>query len=168
MPELRDQEVPLPRVAELHRAIAMALVHKPARFLGAEVRYLRKYMGWSGVDFASRMGVNPETVSRWENEKEPISSTSDRLLRLIVVRGWPVEDYSVDDLVKIDDRRDPPPVHVELRVRITTGSPPRRSCRRFQGQHRLHPGRHAYPFALPQLRHRSAGGHVGFAGLQST
>ena len=115
-PNCGTQEVPLPRVVELHRAIAMALVHKPARFLGAEVRYLRKYMGWS-VDFASCMGVNPETVSRWENEKEAISTTSDRLLRLIVARGWPVEDYSVDDLVKIDDRRDPPFVHVELRVR---------------------------------------------------
>jgi putative transcriptional regulator len=115
-PKCGTQEVPIPRVGELHRAIAMALVHKPTRFLGAEVRFLRKYMGWSGVDFASHMGVNPETVSRWENEKEAISSTSDRLLRLIVVRSWPVEDYSVDDLVKIDDRRDPPPVHVELQV----------------------------------------------------
>lgn len=115
-PSCGAQEVPLPRVVELHRAIALALVHKPARFLGAEVRYLRKYLGWSGVDFASHMGVNPETVSRWENGKEVISSTSDRLLRLIVVRSWPVEDYSVDDLAKIDDRRDPPPAHVELRV----------------------------------------------------
>ena len=94
-PTCGTQEVPIPRVAELHRAIALALVHKPARFLGAEVRYLRKYMGWSGVDFASHMGVNPETVSRWENEKEAISSTSDRLLRLIVARGWPVEDLSL-------------------------------------------------------------------------
>jgi putative zinc finger/helix-turn-helix YgiT family protein len=116
-PACGAQEVPLPRVAELHRAIALALVHKPARLLGVEVRYLRKYMGWSGVDFASHMGVSPETVSRWENDKETISSTSDRLLRLIIVRSWPVEDYSVDDLVKIDDRRDPPPLHVELRVR---------------------------------------------------
>ena len=116
-PNCGTQEVPLPRVAELHRAIAVVLVHKAARFLGAEVRYLRKYMGWSGVDFASHMGVNPETVSRWENDKEVISSQSDRLLRLIVVRGWPVEDYSVDDLTKIDDRKDPPPVEVELRVR---------------------------------------------------
>jgi len=115
-PKCGNQEVLIPRVAELHRAIALALVHKPARFLGAEVRYLRKYMGWSGVDFASRMGVNPETVSRWENEKEAISSTSDRLLRLIVVRNWPVEDYSVDDLVKIQDRKDPSPVHLELQV----------------------------------------------------
>ena len=95
---------------------ALALVHKPTRFLGAEVRYLRKYMGWSGVDFASHMGGSPETVSRWENDKELISSISDRLLHLIVVRSWPVEDDSVDDLVKIDDRRDPPPAHVELRV----------------------------------------------------
>jgi putative zinc finger/helix-turn-helix YgiT family protein len=116
-PNCGTQEVPLPRVAELHRAIAVVLVHKSARLLGPEVRYLRKYMGWSGVDFASRMGVNPETVSRWENDKEVISSQSDRLLRLIVARGWPVEDYSVDDLTKIDDRKDPPPVEVELRVR---------------------------------------------------
>ena len=42
-------------------------------------------------------------VAAWENEKEAIRTTSDRLLRLIVARGWPVEDYSVDDLVKIDD-----------------------------------------------------------------
>ena len=36
--------------------------------------------------------MTPETVSRWENEKEAIRTTSDRLLRLIVARGWPVED----------------------------------------------------------------------------
>jgi putative transcriptional regulator len=115
-PTCGTQEVPIPRVGELHRAIAMALVHKPARLLGAEIRYLRKYLGWSGVDFAAHMGVSPETVSRWEHEREPVSSPSDRLLRLIVVRGWPVEDYSVDDLAKIEDRRDPPPAHVELQV----------------------------------------------------
>lgn len=68
------------------------------------------------MDFASRVGVTPETVSRWENEKDPISATSDRLVRLMVARGWPVDDYSIDDLMKIDELRDPPPIHVELRV----------------------------------------------------
>jgi putative transcriptional regulator len=115
-PKCGTQEVPIPRVSELHRTIAVALVHKPARLLGTEIRYLRKYLGWSAVDFASHMGVTPETVSRWEHEKESISSPSDRLLRLIVVRGWPVEDYSIDDLTKIDDRRDPPPARVELQM----------------------------------------------------
>ena len=67
-PNCGTQEVPLPRVAELHRAIAMALVHKPARFLGAEVRYLRKYMGWSGVDFASRMGDPRDRLPLGERE----------------------------------------------------------------------------------------------------
>ena len=70
-PNCGTQEVPLPRVEELHRAIAMALVHKPARFLGAEVRYLRKYMGWSGVDFASRMGVTPRPSPAGRTRRKP-------------------------------------------------------------------------------------------------
>ena len=116
-PTCGTEEVVLPRIAELHRAIALDLLHKPTRFVGPEVRYLRKYMGWSGVDFAAHAGVTAETVSRWENDREPLSSVADRLLRLIVSRGWPVEDYPVDDLTKIDDRKDPPPAEVRLGMR---------------------------------------------------
>jgi putative zinc finger/helix-turn-helix YgiT family protein len=101
-------ELPLPRVTELHRVIAMAVIHKPARLSGAEVRYLRKHLGWSGEDFASHMGVDPTTVSKWENDKERIGPSSDRLLRLLVARRSPVEQYDDEVLTKIEDRRDPP------------------------------------------------------------
>jgi putative zinc finger/helix-turn-helix YgiT family protein len=101
-------EVLLPRVTELHRVIAMAVIRKPARLSGAEVRFLRKYLGWGADDFAKYIAVDVATISRWENEKEPIGTSSDRVLRLLVARRSPVEEYPDDILKEITDRRDPP------------------------------------------------------------
>jgi transcriptional regulator with XRE-family HTH domain len=49
------------------------------------------------------MGVSGETVSRWENDREPIGGTSDRLLRLMVLFGRPITDYTLDRLAEISD-----------------------------------------------------------------
>ena len=112
-PACGAHELVLPRVTDLHRTIAFALVRKPARLTGAEVRYLRKYLGWSGVDFARHIGVDPSTVSNWENDKDPIGPSSDRLLRLMIVQQSPIENYSLDELTKIENERRPPiEVHV--------------------------------------------------------
>ena len=112
-PSCGHHELVLPRVTELHRTIAHAVIRKRARLSGPEVRYLRKYLGWSGVDFARHVGVDPSTVSNWENDKEPIGAVSDRLLRLMVAHGTPVDDYSLDELTKIENERQPP---IEVRV----------------------------------------------------
>lgn len=112
-PSCGHHELVLPRVTELHRTIAHTVIHKLARLSGAEVRYLRKYLGWSGADFARHMGVDPSTVSNWENDKDPIGPTSDRLLRLMVARNGPVEDYTLEDLTKIENERTPP---IEVRL----------------------------------------------------
>lgn len=112
-PSCGHHELVLPRVAELHRTIAQALIHKRSRLSGVEVRYLRKSLGWSGADFARRIGVDPSTVSNWENDKDPIGSASDRLLRLMIVHETPVDDYSLDELMKIENEQTPP---FEVRV----------------------------------------------------
>jgi putative zinc finger/helix-turn-helix YgiT family protein len=103
-----DYEIVLPRVTDLHRAIAHAVITKRARLSGAEVRYLRKYLGWSGVDFAKHIGAEPSTVLNWETDKDPIGMASDRLLRLMVVHGSPVENYPLEELTKIENERRPP------------------------------------------------------------
>lgn len=103
-PHCGDEQLVLPRVTELHRAIALAVVRTNARLSGKEVRFLRKYMGLRGSDFAARMGVDPSTVSRWENGHEPIGPLADRLLRLMVVRDRPVEEYPLDQLVNIAEK----------------------------------------------------------------
>lgn len=112
-PECGHHELVLPRVTELMRTIAHAVILKRTRLSAAEVRYLRKYLGWSGADFARHVGVDPSTVSNWENDKEPIGPSSDRLLRLMVVHGTPVDDYSLDELTKIENQRTPP---IEVRI----------------------------------------------------
>ena len=48
------------------------------------MRFLRKALGWLSRELASKLEVRDETVSRWENGREPVGPTSEKLLRLIV------------------------------------------------------------------------------------
>lgn len=77
----------LPRIAELHRLLALALASKRGRLTGPEVRFIRGVLGLRGKELARRMGVTPVTVSRWENGKEPLGPTTERLLRLMAAAG---------------------------------------------------------------------------------
>lgn len=105
-------------IEQLHRAIAAAVIRKRARLAAEEIKFLRKSLGWSGVDFAKRMGASAETVSRWENGKTPMGPSADRLLRILVARETPVTEYSVDVLAQVtaDDKRAKP-----VRLEVTRG-----------------------------------------------
>lgn len=92
-----DLKYTLPQMEELFRVVAGLLVYKPERLSGAEARFLRKWLGWSGQDTAERLGFTPEHVSRWENDKVPISETADKLLRSLVVAREPIDDYAAWD-----------------------------------------------------------------------
>lgn len=107
----------------LHRALARSIVEKPARLAGEEVRFLRTYLGFRGVDFARVMGVSKESVSRWENDREPMGPSADRALRLLVVHQKPLSDYSGDQLNKLleniqDDGNDPLHLRIERRAGV--------------------------------------------------
>jgi putative zinc finger/helix-turn-helix YgiT family protein len=115
-PSCGEREVVVPNIEGLHRLLARMLIRKPRRLSGREVRFLRKYLGWSGVDFAAQMGVTPETASRWETGANAIGTTADRLLRLMVVCREPVADYSLDALRDLE-RKAGRPIHLDLRVR---------------------------------------------------
>ncbi len=120
-PACGEVEYAIPRIEVLNAILAGQLVGKPARLAGAEVRFLRKVLGWSGRDFASRVGVTPETVSRWENGALAIGETPDKLLRMFVLHENPVIDYSLDwfdDIAKSEGE----PMH--LRVAAEAGWAP--------------------------------------------
>ena len=113
-PRCGEEERVMPRIAVLHRTIAEAVAEKLARFTGAEIRFLRKHLGWSGEDFAEVMGVRQETVSRWETEKERMGVSAERLLRLMALRLRPVGEYPNEKLAKVA-KEDPRPVRLRLR-----------------------------------------------------
>ena len=102
-------------IEDLHRAIAGAIVAKRPRLTPAEIRFLRKLLGWSGTDFAERVGVAPETVSRWETGAAPMGPTADRLLRLMVAFEKPVEAYSLDALKEVA-QDEPVPLRLGMRA----------------------------------------------------
>lgn len=99
-PECGEEEISIESVEALHRAIAMYLADKEERLTPREIRFLRKWLGLSNVDFARRMGVTQETTSRWQREDSPMQMDVpvERLLRLMVKRGQPDTDYDLDGL----------------------------------------------------------------------
>lgn len=84
--------------------IAMEVIGKRARLTPAEIRFLRKYLGWSGADLARRIGVSVGAVSRWENGREPMGPVADRLLRLMVAHTKTGTDYPVDRLAEVAEK----------------------------------------------------------------
>lgn len=79
-----EQSIQLPDVEKLDREIALGLVGKAGRLTGREIRFLRSVLERSSREFAALLGMNPATVSRWENDAQPISLQTDMLLRAVV------------------------------------------------------------------------------------
>jgi putative zinc finger/helix-turn-helix YgiT family protein len=99
-PKCGSYEVIVQDLDGLHRAIARTVINKEGRLSGAEIRFLRKLLGWSGADFAEHMGTSAETVSRWETDSTPMGPQADRLLRLMVLTREPVANDDKLDMLK--------------------------------------------------------------------
>lgn len=76
--------ITIPNLEGLVHAAAVARVKHPLKLAGGEIRFLRSAAGWSARALAHRMELRSETISRWENDREPIGPTSEKLLRLII------------------------------------------------------------------------------------
>ena len=93
-----EREVVIPKIEELHRVIARALITGTARITSERVQFLRKWLGFSTTtEFALHMGVRPETVSRWESKSTGyhMPPTAERLLRLMVANQEPATPYAI-------------------------------------------------------------------------
>lgn len=111
-----NQDPIIHRMADVMRQIAQALVEKPFALMGEEIRFLRKYLGMSGVTFAGLLHADKAVLSRWENNQVGVGSKSDLLIRAIacnlgsglrseaerVVRKFPEIDESDQKVVRIE------------------------------------------------------------------
>jgi len=61
--------VSIPRIPDLHRKLARAVLLKPAALTGRELRFLRTVAGLSTVAFAEGLGVAIQTIQAWERSK---------------------------------------------------------------------------------------------------
>lgn len=88
-----EEVVVIPRVEELHRVLAKAVASKETKLTPPEIRFLRKYLGWSGTTFAEWIGVDRSTVSRWESGDQAMGQQAERLLRVFALAIKPEEQY---------------------------------------------------------------------------
>lgn len=79
------------------------------------IRFLRKGLGFSGVDLAAHIGVTAETVSRWGQGATPMGTTADRLLRWMVLTREPLSHYPLDVFRDVA-QGSPKPIRVGLKA----------------------------------------------------
>ena len=65
-----------------------------------EIRFLRKYLGLSSKDFASKIGVDHTTVSKWErvDETQGMGPVAERFLRMFFLYEKPVDEYPLEEM----------------------------------------------------------------------
>ena len=88
-----EEVVGIPNLPGLHDLIARTLVQKKSFLKGGEIRFLRKNLALPAKDFAALLGVDPATVSRWENGKQTPGPLADRFIRMVYAasKGLPLE-----------------------------------------------------------------------------
>jgi putative zinc finger/helix-turn-helix YgiT family protein len=119
------ESIGIPKISQLHELIAHILITKRSPLAPEEVRFLRKHLGFDQAGFAKRMGVAPESVSRWETGNMLMAPTADRLLRFMVATLEPVNDYRLLDLLAgLQSKREPARMkltHASNKWRTATG-----------------------------------------------
>jgi putative zinc finger/helix-turn-helix YgiT family protein len=107
-PSCGEFEVAIPAIDKLNEVLADAVIRKKGRLRGAEVRFLRTYLGYSAADFAKLIGSSASTVSKWESDVQPVGHHSDLLLRALVVVGKKVDEYPIETFAGISAADDQP------------------------------------------------------------
>jgi putative zinc finger/helix-turn-helix YgiT family protein len=79
----------IPRVNDLMSTIAVALIMKPSRLRGEEIRFLRKYLQMTQAEFSTVLDVDKTSVSKWENDEDKVGAQSDRLVRMVCLELCP-------------------------------------------------------------------------------
>lgn len=99
-PKCKREMHTIPKMEALFREIATTLARKRQRLMPQEIRFLRKYLGLSSKDFASKIGVDHTTVSKWERVDEPqgMGPVAERLLRMFVLYEKPVDEYPLEEM----------------------------------------------------------------------
>ncbi len=81
-PECNEEFVSIPNVVALMDLIAEQIMLKTGRLTGQEIRFLRKNLLMKIAEFATLLGVDRVSLSRWENEQVKPTVANDRLIRL--------------------------------------------------------------------------------------
>lgn len=95
-PECGAEYTSFNQMERMYEAIAKDLASETRRLSPQEIRWLRKYLGFSSDSLAEYLGVTRQTVSRWENEGG-VPVATERLLKFMAKQGPAVDDYPLEE-----------------------------------------------------------------------
>lgn len=75
----------IPDVNDLMAALAWHIATQRFRLCGEEIRFLRKYLKMNAAEFSALIGVHNTTLSKWENDDDPVGQSSERLIRSMAI-----------------------------------------------------------------------------------
>jgi DNA-binding transcriptional regulator YiaG len=125
-----ETEITIPNIPGLTAAVALQRILLPFKLTGPDIRFVRKAIGDSITSalLAKHLEVTPETFSRWENDKLPISPTTEKLLRIVVglmlQDKAPAMEFDVQKLADLSilswDKQSPLPLMAFELVKVRT------------------------------------------------
>lgn len=133
--EMTDEDgevsIEVPDIETASAAAAMARCLMPIRIVAHELRAIRRIAGMTAAELARAMDpkTSPETMSRWENDKQPMGGYAEKVFRLVIcerikdqVPGIDYTDGAIANLTVLDPWRSDPtyevPHIVMERVRV--------------------------------------------------
>jgi len=87
----------------LHKAIGLSLVYKQTKLKASEIRFMRYYLDWSQKTLGNHLGVDHQSVMRWESSKTLIPKPVERLLKAIFYEYIYGDQRFVDIIDEISD-----------------------------------------------------------------
>ena len=97
-----DQVIEIPFIAALHAEIARGIVMSKGAISGKELRFLRTEMGMTQAQLSEKVGVDSQTVGRWEREETPFDSNAELVIRRIA--GERLVDAFDESMERLVDR----------------------------------------------------------------
>ncbi len=84
--ESEDGSKTFPKVRMMLATIAVARALTPVQLVGAELRFLRGALLFTGAEFAEAIGISDKrTVLRWENDRTRPRSFTEKIVRQLVL-----------------------------------------------------------------------------------
>ena len=101
-----DEEITIPNQRGLIAAMALVRAGMPQKLSGKEIKFLRKVMDKPANEMAVFLDVDPATLSRWENDKVPISIIAEKFMRMTAVslleKDAPIVETSLEDISQLE------------------------------------------------------------------
>lgn len=97
-----DQVIEIPFIGALHAEIARGIVISKGAISGKELRFLRTEMGMTQAELSQKVGVDSQTVGRWEREETPFNSNAELVIRKIA--GERLIDAFDESMERLVDR----------------------------------------------------------------